>query len=152
MLSNSDKSTIAFKFSSILCKYKTKSRDNQMYALCPEKDRTVAVTKESETFRQRIIINWLPVSTYKSRNEQKKGALRLMEISYQNIHNLETVSGYNDYAGADLKLLKTIILKISDDGSDSIFKGIIIRSGIRCPLIDIRRTSCFNTTDTDIIQ
>ena len=51
---------------------------------------------------QGIIVNGLPVPSYKSADEQQQSALGLMEIGYHPIDEPEVEAGDNYNAGANL--------------------------------------------------
>ena len=58
----------------------------QIPDLPSEEDGAVAITEESEIVLKCKIVDIMPISFDKCRNQQQKRALRLMKISYQYIH------------------------------------------------------------------
>ena len=62
--------------------------------------------------RKRKIINFLPVPIDKRGNQQKKSALRLMEIGHQHVHYPEPEPRHNDYSRSCIKLVQPFSIQI----------------------------------------
>ena len=74
------------------------------------KKRTVAVTQKAEIVCQRIIINIFPTLAYKSGNQQKQSAFRLMKIGDNALHQTEFVTWRNDNLCAEMEFVKIFFL------------------------------------------
>ena len=73
-----------------------------------EQDRTVSVAQKTEIIGKSIVIDTLPVTSDKSRNQQQKRALWLMEVCNQHIHDPETEAGNDDDTCSKLNLIKSV--------------------------------------------
>ena len=103
----------------------------QIPDLPSEKDGAVSITEESEIVLKCKIVDIMPISFDKCRNQQQKRALRLMKICYQYIHKLELVSGDYYDPGSDIELIKTISLEILCNGIQRLLHGVRILSRVR---------------------
>ena len=57
----------------------------------------VTITQKTETIVQRIVVYAFPIPAHKCRNQEEQGALRLVEIRNQPVHNSETEArNYDD--------------------------------------------------------
>ena len=66
------------------------------YCESGNKQGGVTVTKETEIVAQCVTVDGFPVTIHKGRHQQKQGALGLMEISHQHLHNMVIVPWGND--------------------------------------------------------
>ena len=73
-----------------------------------EQDRTVSVAQKTEIIGKSIVIDTLPVTSDKSRNQQQERALWLMEVCNQHIHDPETEAGNDDDTCSKLNLIKSV--------------------------------------------
>ena len=62
----------------------------------PMQQGAVSITQKTETIVQRIVVYAFPIPAHKCRNQQEQGALRLVEIRNQPVHNPETEARDND--------------------------------------------------------
>ena len=54
--------------------------------------RTVAITQETEVVSERIVIYLAPVALDEGRHQQQQGALGLMEVGHDALHDVERVA------------------------------------------------------------
>ena len=89
-----------------------------------EKNGTVAITKKTEVVFECKIIYISPITVNKSRNQEKKSTLRLMEISYKHIDDTEGESRYDYNPGTDFQLIQTIGFQVVHYSPKSLFRRI----------------------------
>ena len=104
--------------------YKNKpNKQIRFLASATEKYRAVTRAQETESVFQSIVIDILPISPYKGRNKKQKGALRLMEVGYKNVHHLELISRDNNYACTQLYARKPSVFHVRYKGRNSFSAG-----------------------------
>lgn len=62
------------------------------------------------------IINLAPVAIHKGADQQKQRALRLMEIGYHHLYDMELIAWGNDYLGAAVQDIKVMLEHVIPKG------------------------------------
>ena len=57
---------------------------------------TIAITEEAEVMREGVVVNRVPVAFDKGADQQQQGALRLVEVRDQHLHDLVFIARGND--------------------------------------------------------
>ena len=95
--------------------------------------RAVAIAQEAEIVCQSIIINLVPITMYECTYEKQQGALRLMEIGYQHLHNIILITWSYDYLGTGMQSAQPVLVKIRQyvlyclEGRNGLGYGILVR-------------------------
>ncbi|EJX06482.1 hypothetical protein EVA_05408 [gut metagenome] len=77
---------------------------------------TVAITKETEIMRKRIIVNHLPVALHESGNQEQQGTLRLVEIRNDAMHYMKLIARSYNNLRCGVQYRQMVAIEISQNG------------------------------------
>ena len=64
-----------------------------------------------------IVVDRPPVTSNECGDKQDEGTLRLVEVSYEYVHETEPEAGDDDYPRSRLEFIKTVGIEIIEDGA-----------------------------------
>ena len=86
-----------------------------IYIRSRNEQRTVSIAQETEIVVQGIPVYAAPIAMHKCADQQQQGALRLMKVGDEHLHNLIVIARSNDDLRTAMKHVDGMAVKIIND-------------------------------------